>query len=416
VLPTPQSLEGSSADFDAAGPSRVRPNVVIVESVDGIRATSLRVGKAFARAGLADILVCHWHTLKLTPNSVKVCGPAYILASNGSMMSVPAQEPITADSLFFFSPHCGLTKDSDLATLRLLAEMGIIIEKAPLHRIVDQVMLEASRRSVVTNALGPDRDWSPKDHQELRLRDYEKATGKTIPRPCGFLAGPSRLAYVLDFFASRGLPCIVKPVRGDGGRGIKIVRPGASPAWAQDIGKVIVQELMPDPLLVNGHKADLRCYLLIDADNRKASGRIGPILVRRAAAPYRPGIDAAEITNTAVRQRQGLPADVSLLDQVGGVDDKLRDAIITQSDLIARELAEAYFWNVPRSTSSRCPAENRVLLFGLDVLVTMPAGQPLLSFLEINPFPALFRGSAPCDSAVDAMLALAYLPALLRPR
>jgi hypothetical protein len=416
VLPTPLFQEASSAGFGAARPSRVRPKVVIVESVDGIRATSLRVGKAFARAGLADILVCHWHTLKFTPNSVQVCGPAYILARDGAMMSVPPQDPITADSLFFFSPHCGLTKDSDLATLRLLAETGVIIEKAPLHRIVDQAMLEASRRGAVTNALGPDRDWSPKDHQELRLRGYEKAAGKAIPRPRGFLADPSRLAYVFDFFASRGLACIVKPVLGDGGRGIKIVRPGESPSWAEDIGKVIVQELMPDPLLVDGHKADLRCYLLIDADNRQASGRIGPILVRRAAAAYRPGIDAAEITNTAVRQRQGLPADVSLLDQVGSVDDKLRDAIVAQSDLIARELVEAYFWNVPRSTSARRPAENRVLLFGLDVLVTMPAGRPLLSFLEINPFPALFRGSAPCDSAVDVMLALAYLPALLRLR
>jgi hypothetical protein len=279
--------------------------------------------------------------------------------------------------------------------------------------VVDRVMLEASRRGVITNALGSSRSWGPKHRQELKLRRYESATGQVIVRPKTYIARPHELHAVLRVFARRGECCLVKPVSGEGGRGFHIVRPGES--FRSD-STVIVQRLIPDPLLVEGHKADLRFYLLIDVGDERASGRLCPIFVRRAAVPYVAQSLPAEITNTSYRSRLGLPPDIQPLDLAPGISHNLHTQIISQLDSLARTLVNAYFWNATHESVNGYTGSvpNRVILFGIDVLVASPTSDPRLYFLESNPFPALFRGLPDCDEAVDEMLSREYLPLLLR--
>lgn len=389
--------------------------VVIVESVEVPRPTSIRVAKAFARAELADVVVCHWRALDFSANSVGVRGAIYTLVGDGAIRSATLRDTNRATALFFFAPESGLDVDErDLEALQRFEAAGVAVEKAPPYLIVEQLMLESSRRGLVTNALGSDFSWGSKYQQELRLRQYEEARGNLVSRPRTYIADKSRIASALAIFANLGQICIVKPALGEGGNGIKIVRPGELPPWITNVGEVVVQLLMPNPLLIDGYKVDLRSYLLVDADDKQVSGRLAPIFVRRAAAAYTPGTLAGEITNTSARLRQGLPADINPLEHIGSIGRGLREAISAQLDLIAGRLAEAYFWAVPANAATRAMPMNRVMLFGVDVVVTMSANEPRLYLLEINPFPALFRGSFSCDRAVDEMLAMEYLPRLLR--
>jgi hypothetical protein len=322
-----------------------------------------------------------------------------------------ARENLRVDALFFDGPDSGHLEASDGAALNKLRAAGIEAQDVPLYLVVDRIMLQACRHGLVTNALGTSRRWGPKHQQELNLRRYERATDCTVIRPATYIARPHELAQVLSSFAARSQPCLIKPVFGEGGRDLHIVHPGdAFPVLDYS---VVVQQLMPDPLLIEGHKADLRWYLLIDVNSRDASKRLRPIFLRRASTPYIPEHEDAEITNTAYRTRLGLPPDMRPLAPMADISLSLYAEIISQLDSMANSLLNAFFWNL------ECAGEdaiipNRLIVFGVDTLVTLrPKSDPRLYFLETNPFPAFFRGLADCDLAVEEMLSTEYLPALI---
>jgi hypothetical protein len=170
----------------------------------------------------------------------------------------------------------------------------------------------------------------------------------------------------------------------------------------------VVQRLIPYPLLVGGHKADIRFYLIINVDNQLASRRVGPIFVRRASAPYSLRSLEAEITNTAYRMRLELAPDITLLGSTPGLSQSLRSEIIVHLDLLASSLIDAYFWSA--ADDLRVP--NRVILLGVDALMA-GVSKPRLYFLETNPFPTFFRGLPACDAAIDDMIEYEYLPMLV---
>ncbi|HEX3470101.1 MAG TPA: hypothetical protein VHT28_02850, partial [Silvibacterium sp.] len=257
------------------------------------------------------------------------------------MVTITAALPV--DALFFHGPDSGELTERDTPALDRLAAAGIDVGGQPIYIVVDRMMLEASRRGIVTNALGSSRSWGPKHHQELKLRRYENATGQAIVRPKTYIARPHEVRAVLSIFAERGECCLIKPAYGEGGLGFHIVNPG-EPFPRFDY-TVVVQPLIPDPLLVEGHKADIRFYLLINVDDRRASGRLSPVFIRRAAAPYVAQNLPAEITNTSYRLRQGLPPDMRPLDLTPGICRNQRTQILSQLDSLAQALVDAYFWN-----------------------------------------------------------------------
>ena len=393
--------------------------VVVVETLDPARSTSVRIATAFASANLGDVLLCHWHDLSFLKDVVVASrGIKYGMKGDGIVEGVAFRDDIEPSALFFYAPNSGLITKKDLPFLERLTPAGIDIDQRSAYAVVDKILVEASRRGLVTNAIGPDKRWGPKHLQESKLRRYEAATGRRVPRPSTYVGTPSQLPRFISLLARRTDMCIIKPAFGARGRGIEIVGTDNS-AWTIAEEYIVLQDLLSDPLLIDGHKADLRCYLLIDVDNVTTSGRLGPILVRRAPAAYRRGMVAAEVTNTAYRVRRGMPPDILPLDQVLSIDDRLRDAIVSRLEVLLRELTQIYFWDARHSRKGMTPQRvpNRVILFGVDVLVTVSgSGRPALYFLEVNPLPIFYRGSIPCDIAIDEMLAGQYLPTLLYDR
>jgi hypothetical protein len=261
---------------------------------------------------------------------------------------------------------------------------------------------DAARSGLATNAAGADARWGRKDELELLLRAYERATGRAVRRPETIVAAGPQIPAVVASFAARGLECIVKPANRSRGEGHAIVPAGASPVPAVR-GGAVVQRLATAPLLIAGHKADLRCYALVDCGRPERSRRVGPAIVRLAPAPYIRGRADAEITNGAWRRRLGLPPATFLLERAPGIDEALVRRLAAGLDALTGDLLDAHRWWAGERGG------RRVLLWGLDVLAT-PGGE--LSLLEINVHPRLFRGEPHCDAAVAEMLRTVYLPAL----
>jgi hypothetical protein len=331
------------------------------------------------------------------------------VTSSGKLERSTISGDLPVNALFFYGPDSGVLKSKDNAALERLAASGIDVSGAPLYIVVDRMMLNASCSGLVTNALGSSRSWGPKHIQELKLRRYESATGQLIVRPRTLIARPFELRAVLSRFSSRGKACLIKPAFGEGGRGFQIVRPGD--AVPQCENTVVVQQLIADPLLIEGHKADIRFYLLIDVNDERSSGRVGPVFLRRAAIPYIPQSLPAEITNTAYRLSRGLPPDMRILAEAPCVSPDLRNKIASELDSLARLLVDAWFRDA-EANGNLVP--NRVILFGIDALVASPLRSPRLYFLEWNPFPGLYRDLRNCDAAVDEMISRDYLPFLAR--
>jgi hypothetical protein len=391
-----------------------RPTVMILETLDYLRPTTSRVAVAFSKADIAHVLVCHWRSLEFAAGRVTARGRMYRPKTNGVMEEADSSHSVPIDALYFFAPKAGSITARDIAALEQMRKSGVPVHEGPIHLIVEQIMVEASRRGVVSNTFGTDRSWGAKHSQELRIRRYEQATGRSIARPETHIATQAELAGVLADFSRRQVTCIAKPAFGEGGRGIQIMRPGEDFTWQSTNQIVIVQQLIQEPLLVDAHKTDLRCYLLIDERDARVSRRLKPVLARKAAAPYSAGLLASEITNTSYRLSQGLPPDIVPLGNLCGCPEEIRAAIISGLDTLCRQIAEAYFFDIASLIKPTESPSNRVVLLGVDVLVALSNHRPCLYFLEANPYPALFRDSPLSDSAVDHMLTEEYLPALLR--
>ncbi len=195
----------------------------------------------------------------------------YRVAPRGALIPTTIDKALAIDAMFFHGPHCGVLGAKDKPALQRLLRSGIDVEGIPLHFVIDRMMLAASSRGVATNALGLARSWGAKDQQEFKLRRYEQATGRIVNRPETRVARPHDLPAILAAFAKRDEVCLVKPVLGEGGRDFRVVCPGG--ILTEPLGSpAVVQRLMPDPLLVAGHKADIRCYLLIDVGGALQGG------------------------------------------------------------------------------------------------------------------------------------------------
>jgi hypothetical protein len=385
--------------------------VVVLDSDDPPRSISLRVAGAFAGAETAAVFVCHWRQVALAEAGVVVRPPLIRICTTGQIVAIRDGPPIPASVLFFFAPESGFVPHADLDALRALQRSDIVGDTRLVCDVVDQIMLAAARRGVVTNALGDAVRWGRKGQQEAEIRLYEHHTRRAVPRPETVCASRETVSRVVASFSARGLTAIVKPNLGGGGQGIAIIGPGDRVRLPDASEHWVVQRLLSDPLLVGNHKVDLRCFLLLDLDERSRSRGLNLMLVRAAPAPYRPAQLLSELTNTAIRTSYGLAPAVWPLACVPEIAAPLREEIAARVAVLLDELVLTYFWH----DGGRCVprVENRVLLFGVDVLIAGQSGERLPYFLEVNPLPALFRGAGCADRAVETMLRHEYLPAML---
>src|SRR5690242_5711917 len=127
--------------------------VVVVDTFDRFRPTTLRVARCFSRAGLADVLIAHWSALDFSDTSVALCGSVFRTMSSGAVVDASTDQPIPVDALYFFAAEAGALADRDLVAIDQFRNDGVPIVDGPTHVVIEQVLVEASRRGVATNAL-----------------------------------------------------------------------------------------------------------------------------------------------------------------------------------------------------------------------------------------------------------------------
>ena len=184
--------------------------------------------------------------------------------------------------------------------------------------------------------------------------------------------------------------------------GVAIVttsRPAPVPAGS------VVQRLLPDPLLLDGHKFDLRLHVVVVPESRERSHALDATLVRIAARRFQPGLVEAELTPNVVRLRLGLPPGIFDLGRAP-VPPALAATIGRRAVALGERFLDAYFdWLENDERSDPPPARpNRAFLLGLDALVRGTEADPRLLLLEANPHPFVWRHFEPCDSGVERAL------------
>ena len=377
----------------------------------------IRIARVLSREHSAEVLICPWYQVRFGKDVVSLRGPMLQVAEE-QIRSFSPDTPKAAHAMLFYpaskSGEAGETKE-EKAALKRLSSMGLVTAGTDRNSIVARIMSESSRRGIVTNAQGFDGRWGRKDQLEFALRSHTRSTGRKVPRPETFVVLEPQIPNVLKSFAGRGLDCVIKPANRARGEGVQIMRPSTPWEPSSNKGNFIIQELVQEPLLVNGHKADLRCYILIDTGRKGASRRLSPVFVRLASVPYMRGKEVAEITNTSYRRQLGLPPAIYPLEQMDVIPEVTRKAVLAGLDKLTKELIEARFWWAESLAiqDTGYPESRRVIVWGLDVIASQTSAGIQLYLLEVNVYPQLFRGSHICDRAVEDMLRYSYLPALL---
>jgi hypothetical protein len=377
-------------------------------------ATLLRVARGFSRR--VRVLTACWHQMDVGEERPKL-HPPFLEYENGECRVWSPLTAVDVDAIWHFpvagNRRTALTREERDAEVRF-EKAGIRCVGIPADNTA-RILYAQARRAIPTNAAGPLGRLGRKDQLEYGLRWYARASGRRLPRPETHPSIGAQLSTTLGTFGGRD--CIVKPVNSGGGRGIHIVAGGGAADDRFDpAARYVVQELERDPLVLDGLKADLRCYLLVTtAGGRARSRRVGPVLVRSAPVPYQPLLSEAEITNTSYRRRLGLAPSIRPLEVALSHDPALCSMLRTGVEGMCEDVLDFVFaWRDEFAATDPPPAQ--AMLWGIDLLSSGHAGTRKLQLLEINIYPQLHRDDETCDALVDTMLTDDYLPELLRPQ
>lgn len=385
--------------------------------VSGDRRGLLMAARLYSARLRARVLICPWYNVvfggRRATDGVAVMGRA--LSVDGETVGVvDLPRAVSVDALLFYPVSVAReprATRAEWAGLAHLAMLGLLPGSRTRYGLARSLLMAAAHRGVVTNATGRDGSWGTKDALAAQLEAYATATGKMVPHPRTWSVRGSELSRTMDELARTGLDLIVKPANGARGVGISVVlaRDARDVGWAgsSSDGAWVVQELLSRPLLVEGHKADLRCFALIDTADRRLSYRPELVLVRPAPAPYARGHIEAELTNTAYRRRSGLPTANCPLALLDAVDGGLRATLARRLDDVVGLFLDAYFWRAR-------PGPRRVMLWGLDVFASVTGNDVQLYLLEANVYPSLLPNRPLCEPYISAMLRDDYLPAVQR--
>jgi hypothetical protein len=252
---------------------------------------------------------------------------------------------------------------------------------------------------------------SRKGPSELAFRDGE-SFGVRVARPPTLLVRDAELDALADF--GRRVPLIFKPSGGSQCFGIRI----STPATFDDVlaevrarpGPFVAQELLTDPLLYDGHKADLRLYALVSsfAPLRFRVYRGG--VVRLAAQPFAGAPcdeGLAALTGCSYRKRQHAPIHNATVEQWL---QQLRGQGLIVDDFWERvdRLMHDVFTCLGRAPAVAALPEGaldkRFYLTGFDVILRRDGRNVQPLFIETNYVPQL-NGWGP---AVDRRLRVVH--------
>jgi hypothetical protein len=275
--------------------------------------------------------------------------------------------------------------------------------REPFDSWAYRTLMRAASEGICVNYETVLIDMESKKLFEERCRDTEVRRGLSVPRPRTWLlsaTGSEQRSEQLPGDARA--PFIVKPDLGTQGYGITFAHS------VLDVPEVhsgsVVQELVRNPVTLDGHKIDARAYVMVRTGGSVPLTPLPLVVIRRTIAPYEEGLPDAEISNLSYARRQGRSVQAILLHEVepAALRDEIRQSIgATLTELFAM---------LSEFTSDR----GFVGLWGVDLALRWGESAMESLVLELNTAPEIYRDHGPLDAAMDAMLGQEVAPLLCR--
>jgi hypothetical protein len=240
---------------------------------------------------------------------------------------------------------------------------------------------------------------------EQRCSEFEHISGLVIPRPktC-IIKGPADKEKISRFLNEAG-PCILKPHNSSRARGIRLlVAESQAEQLILDNDRYVLQQLVANPMTMNGYKIGLRIYLLI-SDLRKPAYTIAEEgLVKCAVQPYMRGNPEAEIVGSSYAKRLGfVPVTYLLKDLMNTTENNMPSwkAIRASIEKTIYVFMEAVAWRAGMHHNTLPSFQ----MWGIDIAIQLTNDGPEAYLIEVNPFPALYRNDLVTDNATDSVFA-----------
>jgi hypothetical protein len=264
------------------------------------------------------------------------------------------------------------------------------------------LLTQLGERGIKTNYDPDAGSLGVKSVLEERCREYETASGRTVPRPQTItIRSEQENSSIIEFMKTAG-PCILKPHNSSRSRGISILA-NEQEVEQLALGKnlYVVQELLPEPFLIDGYKTGLRVYLMIH-DLKRSYSLSEQGLVKLPARPYVRADPEAEIVGPHMKRDGNWPAIYLLKDLVNsehteGEWKPIRKSIEKTIDL----LMEAVSWRA--GMFHRRPPTAQI--WGVDLLIQRNGAEFKAYLIEVNTFPALYREDDVTDGILDEVVA-----------
>jgi Tubulin-tyrosine ligase family len=236
---------------------------------------------------------------------------------------------------------------------------------------------------------------------EERCREAEVNHSLSVLRPRTWLIAPGGEEHGGEQLpADARPPFIIKPDLGAQGYGITFA------SSVDDVPEVrcdsVVQEVVEDPVTLDGHKIDARSYVVVRTGSRSPFTMLPLIVIRRTIAPYQRGNPDAEISNLSYARRKGSTLQAIPLDEVE--PPAMRAEI--------RRSIEATLGDLFVMMSQFATEPGMVGLWAVDLALKQDRGGMEALVLEVNTAPEIYRGHVALDAATDAMLADRVAPLL----
>jgi hypothetical protein len=231
--------------------------------------------------------------------------------------------------------------------------------------------------------------------------------GLRVPRPTTYLV--SRYAIRSIEPIARRCPLIYKPVGGFECNGILLSRPGTFEAIAKKIEtsppqRYVVQKFPCEPVLLNGHRFDLRIFVLVTSFRpirfhipRRGIAKIAA----RPSTSDTPDDLRAVLTGSNYRRLSGLSVDdltiSEVLDLLKGNGFNTEDFWDQLDDLMRLTLT----CMAMHPALDDFNAANSFYLAGVDILLTSNRKQIVPLFLESNYAPSLNEWGAKLDTHLE---------------
>jgi len=314
----------------------------------------------------------------LEENAVSIKHGAIL--NGDALVTASFDTPIRPDYVYFHSLTDIPNRHSQcLKLLTALAERGV-----PVNYDADSSMMGI--KSVL----------------EYRCNEFHRESGLTIPRPRTliFKANEEDRSKIVNFLRA-GAPCILKPHNSSRARGVRIlVSEEQVPQLILSDDIYVLQELLSNPMTVNGYKVSLRVYLAIRDLRRPTYAILGQGLLKCAVQPYMRGNPHAEIVGTSYAKRMGFTPMIHLFHDLNGSDACLVPAWREIRSSIEQTLdvfMEAVSWRAGMFYKT-LPS---FLFWGVDIAVQCSEEGPKAYLIEVNTFPALYRNHTVTDNAMD---------------